>query len=684
MRILFLAPHLSTGGMPQFLLKRLQGMRNHTNNEYYVVEYQCHSLDYVVQRNSIKSLLLENFATLYEDKMELFKIINEWQPDIIHIDEMSERLDREMVKKLYNPDRKYRIVETCHDISFDPNSKLFHPDLYSFCTPYHEETFADLESKYVTILYPIDEMKLKKFQSIWQDELGFDRNKKHVLNVGLWTPGKNQAEGIEIARKYPDIMFHFVGNQAGNFKHYWEPLMQNLPPNVKVWGERTDIDHFMLASDVFMFNSTWECNPLVIREAIGYGLPIVARNLPQYAGMYDNYTYSIDADLELIAKYNNITYDIPKDNTTGIFAMAHQIAYEKILELSAQKQKVRILQNFINHPLLEIKGESDSDFDVRFYDENDVCQYQSIIKSNSWVRLNRQYYTKWKTYVYQDGQLIYENILDLHGKRVFISIESKALGDTIAWVPYALEFQKKHGCKVVLSTFHNKILDYPELELVEPGSSVNCYAMYKIGWHYDTSREPELPNTIPLQKAASNILGLKYTEIRPKLFTKRDCPEHDKYITIATNSTTGCKFWVREEWQKLINYYTEQGYKVYNVSKEVNPFDNCPQIPDTSMESTMDWIYHSTFFVGLSSGLSWLAWALGKPVVLISNFTEFDHEFLTNCIRITNEKVCHGCWNKSDIKFDKGNWDWCPYNKNFECQTSITAEMVINRIDRYF
>jgi autotransporter strand-loop-strand O-heptosyltransferase len=669
MRILFLAPHLSTGGMPQFLLKRLQGLKNHTNNEYYVVEYQCHSLDYVVQRNAIKDLVGSNFTTLYENKMELFDVIERFQPDIIHIDEMSERLDREMVKKLYNPDRKYRIVETCHDISFDPNSKLFHPDLYSFCTPYHEETFADLESKYVTIEYPID---IKECRA--------KRKVKNVLNVGLWTRGKNQGEGIEIARKYPNMTFHFVGNQAGNFKDYWEPLMQDLPPNVIVHGERSDVDEFMEMADMFMFNSTWECNPLVLREAIGYGLPIIARNLPQYRDMFTDYLQPIDTDLNTI----EADYEIPIDNTTSCFAIAHQEAYEKILDLPAQKQKVRILQNFINHPFLEIKGESDSDFDVRFYDENDVCQYQSVIKSNSWVRLNRQYYTKWKTYVYQDGELIYENVLDLHGKRVFISIESKALGDTIAWVPYALEFQKKHGCNVVLSTFHNKILDYPELELVEPGSSVNCYAMYKIGWHYDTSREPELPNTIPLQKAASNILGLKYTEIRPKLFTKRNCPLHDKYITIATNSTTGCKFWIREEWQKLINYYTKQGYKVYNVSKEINPFDNCPQIPDTSMESTMDWIYHSTFFVGLSSGLSWLAWALGKPVVLISNFTEFDHEFLTNCIRITNEKVCHGCWNKPEIKFDKGNWNWCPYNKNFECQTSITAEMVINRISRYF
>ena len=100
MKILFLAPHLSTGGAPQFLLKRIESLKEYTDNEYYVVEYQCHSLDFVVQRNAIKSLLGENFTTLYEDKMELFKVIEQWQPDIIHIDEPSERLDRQMVATL--------------------------------------------------------------------------------------------------------------------------------------------------------------------------------------------------------------------------------------------------------------------------------------------------------------------------------------------------------------------------------------------------------------------------------------------------------------------------------------------------------------------------------------------------------------------------------------------------------
>jgi hypothetical protein len=42
--------------------------------------------------------------------------------------------------------------------------------------------------------------------------------------------------------------------------------------------------------------------------------------------------------------------------------------------------------------------------------------------------------------------------------------------------------------------------------------------MYKLGWFYDDNKEPVLPNTIPLNKTATNILGLEYTEIKPKFF----------------------------------------------------------------------------------------------------------------------------------------------------------------------
>jgi len=88
--------------------------------------------------------------------------------------------------------------------------------------------------------------------------------------------------------------------------------------------------------------------------------------------------------------------------------------------------------------------------------------------------------------------------------------------------------------------------------------------------------------------------------------------------------------------------------------------------------------------IGLSSGLSWLAWGMGKHTIMISNFTEKDHEYVSNCTRIVDTTVCHGCWNRPDIKFDKGDWDWCPIHKGtsrqWECQKAITGEQVIEKL----
>lgn len=664
MKLLYLIPHCSTGGMPGFVLKSILL----SNLDIEVVEYQCHSLDYVVQRNQIKELV--PFHTLHEDKMELFNIIAKFNPDIVHIHEPAERFNRDMISELYREDRTYRIVETCHDVSFNHDKeKIFHPDAYYFCTPYHLETFASSPSYKEVIEFPIDDKTKDNYPN------PFDTSKINVVNVGLWTPGKNQAEGLEIARKYPHMQFHFVGNQAVNFKHYWEPLMKNLPPNVKVWGEKSNIEMYMRWADIFMFNSTWECNPLVLREAISFGKPIIAHNLPQYGSMFDKYIQPIDTDLNTI----KCNYIVPTDNTSPIFWDKQIAFYNKVMTLDKQEQEVTIIQHFVGQPYLEIKSGLKADFKVQYFD-GDKLVYEKIIGSNCWVKLNREYYTKWESKVFMNDELIHHNVLDLEDKRVYIALSSKSLGDTIAWAPYALEFQKKHKCKVIMSTFLNKILDMPEIELVEPGTVVpNVYAQYNIGWFYDTNKEPKLPNTIKLQEAATKILGLDFKEVRPNLrYESKEVPQLTKYVTIATNSTSGCKFWTKEGWQGVINLLHDKGYQVINVSLEENPFDNCTQIINHNIYDTMALIDHSEFFIGLGSGVSWLAWALGKQVVMINNFAEEDHEF--ECIRVTNKSVCNGCWNNPNFKFDK-SWDWCPIWKNtprhFECQRSISADDVI-------
>ena len=695
-KILFLAPHLSTGGMPAFLLKRIEALRQ--VYEIFVVEHRNFSNEYVVQKNKIRELV-DHFYTLEEgNKNQLQHIITSNRIDVVHIDEMAESLgDKELVDALYCNCRNYRIVETCHNISFSPESeKKYHPDAYAFCSPYHLTTFKNLKTPIKNVIeFPIDKKSRDRREAL--NTLGLDPTKSHVVNIGLWTRGKNQAEGLSMARKLPHVQFHFVGNQAGNFKEYWEPLMENVPSNVKIWGERSDTDLFLQAADVFMFNSTWECNPLVLREAISYGLPILARNLPQYEDMFTAYITDFDPmkgknQLKKLLQ-ESASYEIPESNTIYHFAENHIQLYNEVLSTKKLRhvppKDYTITQNFINGPYLEITGTSTSKFRVEFYD-GDKLIFDDTISCGHWVKLDRQYYTKWRTVVYKDDVLVMDDVLDLKDKNVLIGMESSSLGDTIAWIEYVLQFQFVHTCRVTISTFKNFLFEevYPELDFVEPGAAVSgVYAQYNIGWFYNKNKEPEPPNTIPLQKAATNILGLEWKELKPKI--KSDfgnvCGMKDnyeipgKYVTIATNSTAGCKFWTREGWQEVINHLHGEGYLVINTSIEDNPFDNCEKIVNTDLEYTIDCIRQSEFFIGLSSGLSWVAWALNTPVVMISNFTEEGHEFTS--IRVTNTDVCHGCWNDPKYTFDKGDWNWCPVHKGtdrqFECHKSITADDVI-------
>ena len=713
LKVLFLAPHLSTGGMPGFLLKRIESLIEHKNEvEIFVVEYLNLSDIYVVQKNRIKELIdSDHYFTLQENKFELIDIIRQNKIDIVHIDDLVETLDvyngvpPKLMNQLYSNDRTWKVVETCHNVSFNSSDKIFHPEAYAFCTPWHPKfQFAGMPSYNEVIEFPIENKVVRveeKTQA--QIRLGLDPEKLHIVNVGLWTPGKNQGEGVEIARllfeSHPDIEFHFVGNQAGNFMNYWEPIMQNLPPNVRVWGERNDVEDFIKACDIFMFNSTWECNPLVLREAISLGKKILARNLKEYLDMFTPFISVIDNNinktkntlLELIQ--TNVHHQI-SDDSFDLFGQQHLELYQKVYQSEMKMQEsflhddVRFIQNFINQPLLEIKGTPGKEYDVKFFDEYDVCHYSQKIPANSWIRLNRQYYTKWTTKIWDGENQVYEYTISYEGKRVYIAFDSKSLGDSIAWIPYALEFKKKHNCHVIISTFWNHLFEsvYPELEFINPGETAhNIHGMYKIGWFYDKNMEPEQPNLISLQKAATNILGLEFQEIKPKIaLNAKENPYPTKYVTIATNSTAGLKFWTKEGWQEVINYLNSLGYMVINVSKEKNPFDSALQIADISIENTMNVIHHSEFFIGLSSGLSWLAWGLGKKVVMISNFTEEDHEFTSECIRIVNKSVCNGCWNKPDFHFDKGDWNWCPLHKDtprqFECHKSITSSMVIKKI----
>lgn len=341
-KVLFLVPHLSTGGMPQYTYDLMRKIKDDV--DVYCVEYSFISSHFVVQRNRIIELLGDNFVCLGDNKHQLFDIIDGIKPDIIHLQEVPEYfLDYSIAEKLYGEQREYLIVETSHDSSFPSSNKRFFPDHFALISEYQRNEFSKLG-------IPIDfieadiEYKQRQDRTLGLLNLGLDPNLKHVVNVGLFTPRKNQAEAIEYAKsleQYP-IQFHFIGNQADNFADYWRPLLENLPSNVKIWGERSDVDNFYSCMDMMLFTSRGtgndkETSPLVIRESIGHSLPALIFNLPVYLGMYD--------------KYDSITYmdfENKSHNVNLILKTLGLPVNENSFDISVIDKKIKAVQFLLN------------------------------------------------------------------------------------------------------------------------------------------------------------------------------------------------------------------------------------------------------------------------------------------------------------------------------------------------
>jgi len=290
--LLIITPHLSTGGAPQVTLNKIMLLKDEYNIK--CVEYTQIAWTFVVQRNKIINLLGDNFHSLPEDKFKLIDIISEFNPDFISFEEFPEFfMDDKITELIYNKNKEYLIYETTHDSSFPTTSKRWFPDKFIFVSAFNAFRYSMYDIPYSIIEYPVD-IKSKP-QKKYQTKLNFNSDWKHIINVGLFTPRKNQKYLFEIAEKLKNykIKFHFIGNQADNFKFYWEPLINSKPKNCVLWNERSNVNEFLMASDLFFFPSKGdrdnkELNPISIKEALEYNMPMMMYDLDVYCGKYNN------------------------------------------------------------------------------------------------------------------------------------------------------------------------------------------------------------------------------------------------------------------------------------------------------------------------------------------------------------------------------------------------------------
>jgi autotransporter strand-loop-strand O-heptosyltransferase len=304
----------------------------------------------------------------------------------------------------------------------------------------------------------------------------------------------------------------------------------------------------------------------------------------------------------------------------------------------------------------ESQEELSQDYTIAFLDlEREEVVDQITVKPTVSVSGQRQWYTAWRILISNsEGTIIFQEDLNLKGKNVFIKSDASALGDNLAWMPYIEEFRKKHECNVICSTFFNELFvdNYPNVLFVEPNTRVsNIYAQYYIG----TSNEINLtysPSRYlenPLQKIACDILGLPYTQIKPKVGVPTNYPKKKK-VTLSEYASLRVKEWYAPGgWQQIVDLFNRYGYEVCVVSKEYSYLSDVRnKSGDRSLLDRVRDMAEAKYHVGMSTGLSWLAWACHCHVFLISDFTPPDHEF--ECTRIYNPDSPREVINYFEIK----------------------------------
>ena len=272
-----------------------------------------------------------------------------------------------------------------------------------------------------------------------------------------------------------------------------------------------------------------------------------------------------------------------------------------------------------------------------------------------------------------------------------IILKTAALGDTISFIPYADEYAKRLGIKCdVVSEFDFLYKDiYSNVNIIPMPTDLSAYTdIICCDYIYD----------LPLQIGFAKQLGLAdIGKLRPQLKKSNSgSPLNKKYVCFSSHSTAQAKHWNNNNsWEKLCDMLIKKGItpvcidRYYSFGSDGNWNEipkNCMNKTGMDLREMMHWMEHCEFFVGLSSGLSWVAHALGKKVVVISGVTAKDNEFDEDCIRIHRDDVCNSCFNTPErFPFNPGDWFWCPEHKGtprqFECTKRISAKQVMDAIE---
>lgn len=308
-----------------------------------------------------------------------------------------------------------------------------------------------------------------------------------------------------------------------------------------------------------------------------------------------------------------------------------------------------------------------------------------------------QYFIRWHVAVFLDDEKIFEHTLDLARQPVMLAFRHCGLGDLIALLPFVREFKKRHHCEPIIFvpdymrefTAHL----YPEIPQASKINFQTYAAYYPQMVMAPFLTVPVDSRNMPMERTGCTILGVETLAPKPRFKPTAARLIREPYVCIGVQASTPRKGWLYPGgWEVVVAYLKSLGYRVLCIDKNsVETKDGLTsRKPDGAEDFTgglpimarANMLYHAEFFIGLGSGLSWLADAVNCSVVMICGFSQDWFEFYTP-YRVANRRVCNGCFNDIRAAYLE---KICPYHegtpRELECQKKISPRMVIEAIER--